>query len=468
MSAGKPILLERENVNDESVILSQWFAQNGAWVEEGALIAEVETSKANVEVMAPFAGYLRREVEEKAYLSYEAPLGHILDQPFEVGEAAHGNGSDESAKLAFVPNAGSDYLASTTGVRESAVANLENHSPFPASSGYGQRFSRRAEELIHENGLSKESFAGLTMVRALNVLRFMGGESIEPPSRAIETVVRSSSTHTEVPMQKQAPPRLPTKAIPLSRMKRSEVQALGAGLRNTIPSAVTVTCLTRGLRGALERNPIVMGNASAVIVYEAARLLRKYPAFNSTYRRDSVMQYEQVNIGYAIDDGRGLKVAVLQDCDTKSLSEIAEELRNLVLAYLDNKLTPAQIGGATFTISDLSGMGVASFLPLISEDQGAILGVGGEQFLPGSRDGCYTLTLAFDHQLSEGRTAALFLNDLKDRLMHYEHAMSEVAMEQPACARCGRTAAELPDAKSFLVQSIVPRGYLCNLCVAGL
>jgi pyruvate/2-oxoglutarate dehydrogenase complex dihydrolipoamide acyltransferase (E2) component len=180
------------------------------------------------------------------------------------------------------------------------------------------------------------------------------------------------------------------------------------------------------------------------------------------------MQYDQVNIGYAIDDGRGLKVAVLQNCDTKSLAEITEELRSLVLAYLDNKLTPAQITGGTFTITDLSGMGVSSFLPLISEDQGAILGVGAEQFLPGNRDGCYTLTLAFDHQLSEGRTAALFLNDLKDRLMHYEQAMGEVAAEQPACARCGRTAAELPDAKSFLVQSIVPPGYLCNLCMAGL
>jgi pyruvate/2-oxoglutarate dehydrogenase complex dihydrolipoamide acyltransferase (E2) component len=180
-----------------------------------------------------------------------------------------------------------------------------------------------------------------------------------------------------------------------------------------------------------------------------------------------MMQFERVNVGYAMDDGQGLKVAVVEDADKKSLAEITEELRALVLAYLDNKLTQMQVTGGTFTISDLSGLGVSSFTPLISEDQGAILGVGGEQFLPGSKDGCYTLSLAFDHQLSEGRTAALFLNDLKDRLMHYEASMSGVLKEDPSCARCGRKASELPDAKSFMMPSVVPPGYLCNLCVAG-
>jgi pyruvate/2-oxoglutarate dehydrogenase complex dihydrolipoamide acyltransferase (E2) component len=468
MSQGMPILLERDNVNDESVILTQWFVKNGEWVEEGTLIAEVETSKANVEVMAPQAGYLEQGFEEKAYLSYEAPLGYISHQPPVLERMSIANGAVKGAKVTSVTNTVSHSVShsrTTSGpeAMERLAPSVKAQPAFPASTGYAQRFSRRAEELIRENDISKEMFSGLRMVRALNVLRLMGGEPPKVPARVVETLAPSS-----ISKQSPAPPRLPTVAIPLSRMKRSEIQALGAGTRNAIPSAATVTCLTRGLRAALQRNPIVAGNAGAVIAYETARLLRKYPAFNATYRPDSMMQYEQVNIGYAIDDGRGLKVAVLRDCDTKSLAEITEELRRLVLAYLDNKLTPAQISGGTFTISDLSGMGVASFLPLISEDQGAILGVGGEQFLPGSRDGCYTLTLAFDHQLSEGRTAALFLNDLKDRLTHYEQAMSEITVDEPVCARCGRTSAELPDAKSFMVPSVVPRGYLCNLCVAGL
>jgi pyruvate/2-oxoglutarate dehydrogenase complex dihydrolipoamide acyltransferase (E2) component len=463
MSVGTPILLERDNVNDESVVLARWFVEDGEWVEAGALVAEVETSKANVEVVAPQAGYLEQGIEEKSDLSYEAPLGHIFHEPLPADRLSVRRGSPGQPKIAPVA---ASPLPSQPPSEPAAVqlsrSNGAAQPAFPTSTEYTQRFSRRAEELIQENGLSKDSFTGLKMVRAINVLKLMGGESPEDQSTAVEARV-SPAAQREVPKAL----RLPATAIPLSRMKRSEVQALAAGSRNAIPSAVTVTCLTRGLRTALQRNPIAAGNAGAVIAYEAARLLRKYPAFNATYRTDHRMQYEQVNIGYAIDDGRGLKVAVLRDCDTKSLSEIADELRALVLAYIDDRLTPAQVSGGTFTISDLSGMGVSSFLPLISDDQGAILGVGGEQFLPGSRDGCYTLTLAFDHQLSEGRTAALFLNDLKERLLHYEQAMNDHETVDLACVRCGRKSSELIGEKSFMVQSVVPPGHLCNLCVAG-
>ncbi len=318
---------------------------------------------------------------------------------------------------------------------------------------------------MREHGLSEELFPALALVRASDVLAHLDLEPL-PTASIAEANGRIVPTPSKRAHSTDIP-RLPAKEIALSRMKRSEGQTLAAGTSNAIPSSVSVTCLTRGLRAALQANPIVAGNIGAVIVYESARLLRKYPAFNATYRPGNMMQYEQVNIGYAMDDGQGLKVAVLQDCDKKSLAEITEELRTLVLAYLENKLSPTQISGGTFTISDLSGLSVSNFMPLISEDQGAILGVGGEQFLPGSKDGCYTLTLAFDHQLSEGRTAALFLNDLKERLMYYEASMSSVLTSNPACARCGRKASELPDAKSFMVQSVVPAGFLCNLCVAG-
>jgi pyruvate/2-oxoglutarate dehydrogenase complex dihydrolipoamide acyltransferase (E2) component len=145
---------------------------------------------------------------------------------------------------------------------------------------------------------------------------------------------------------------------------------------------------------------------------------------------------------------------------------VALQLRNLTLAYLDDKLTPVQIANATFTISDLSGMGVSSFFPLISEDQGGILGVGAEQFAPGSEYGSFTLTLTFDHQLTDGRGAALFLNDLKERLSNYEK-ITEDRQDYLACSQCGRPEPELVDKRQNLLRSVVPQGYLCTLCVAG-
>jgi pyruvate/2-oxoglutarate dehydrogenase complex dihydrolipoamide acyltransferase (E2) component len=158
---------------------------------------------------------------------------------------------------------------------------------------------------------------------------------------------------------------------------------------------------------------------------------------------------------------------VLHNCDTLSLAQISTSLSDLTVAYIENKLTPTQIANATFTVSDLSGMGVSSFYPLISENQGAILGIGAEQFLPGSAFGSYNLTLAFDHQLSDGRTAASFLNDLKQRLHSYESTLHELRQEM-VCTQCGRTAGQLAELNENLLLSAVPKGYLCTLCVAGL
>lgn len=248
-------------------------------------------------------------------------------------------------------------------------------------------------------------------------------------------------------------------------MKRSERANLGAGVENTVSSSVSVTCFTRGFRRIVDAS-LGSGSASAVIVYEVSRLLRKYPALNATFRDGAMLQYDAVNPGFAMDDGRGLKVAVLPDCDTLPLNQIVAMLRDLTVAYLEDKLTPAQTANATFTVSDLSGLGVSGFVPLISENQGAILGVGGEQFAPHSAWGFYTLTLTFDHQLSNGRTAALFLGELKSRLASYESA-AEKAEPEPICSRCFRTARELSAMNQRLLRSAEPDGYLCTVCASG-
>jgi len=74
-----------------------------------------------------------------------------------------------------------------------------------------------------------------------------------------------------------------------------------------------------------------------------------------------MLKFADVNVGYAMDDGHGLKVAVFHNCDTLSLVQISTLLNDLTVAYIEDKLTPTQIANATFTISDLSGMGVSSF-----------------------------------------------------------------------------------------------------------
>ena len=252
--------------------------------------------------------------------------------------------------------------------------------------------------MMEAHGLTAVNFAGKSIVRKQDVYDYLNPSAV-PPAPARFGAMSAAATKIAQPYTE----------ILLSKMKRSEASTLAAGVRNAIQSTVSVICFTQGLRRILESSP-TGGNASAVIVFEVSRLLRKYPSLNATYRQGAMLQYEQVNLGYAMDDGRGLKVAVLQNCDLLSLDEIVAELHDLTVAYLGDKLTPTQTANSTFVISDLSGIGVSSLFPLISENQGGILGVGGEQFAPNSKYGTYTLILTFDHQLCNGRTAALFLN----------------------------------------------------------
>ncbi len=246
----------------------------------------------------------------------------------------------------------------------------------------------------------------------------------------------------------------------LPRAKKIEAKYIRSAYDSTLASVVAVACPTRGFRAKA-------GDlAPALILFETARLLRKYPTLNAFHRDGTINTYDDVNLGYAIDAGRGLKVAVIRDADRKSVDAIAGELREAIVAYLGDELPVESLSGGTFTVTDLAGEGVASFLPLINQGQSAILGVGGEVA------GHYQLVLTFDHQLSEGRLAARFLNDLKARLAHHEGVLapSSSPSEMPACARCARTAGELEELGIFLVPTARPGGesrLLCTRCLRG-
>lgn len=304
------------------------------------------------------------------------------------------------------------------------------------------------------NGLTKADFAGKSAVRKRDVLELLNGTTAPEPPFAAVNRARTLTSNT-----------VPYREVPLSKMKNLEGRMLASARGNSVQSAVSVTCFTRGLRRMVEHELPEVG-LSAMIVYEVSRLLRKYPTLNAAYHEGVMRQYLDVHVGYAMDDGRGLKVAVLHNCDALPLPECSELLHTLTVAYIEDKLTPSLLGNGTFTVTDLSNMGVSSFLPLIVENQSGILGVGAEQFAPGSDWGSYTLTLAFDHQLCDGRTAALFLNDLKERLLSYEETLRKESTDL-ACSACGRKARQLTLSNHHLLRSAEPDGYLCTLCSTG-
>jgi pyruvate/2-oxoglutarate dehydrogenase complex dihydrolipoamide acyltransferase (E2) component len=213
-------------------------------------------------------------------------------------------------------------------------------------------------------------------------------------------------------------------------------------------------------------------STTAVILFEAARLLRKYPLLNACFVEEQACIYEPINIGVAIDSGQGLKVPVIHDADQKGLAEVTQCLRDLLLSYVDDQLTASMVAGGTFTLTDLSSEGALSFTPLINHGQSAILGIGAEYLPPGGQEGLFHLVLAFDHQIAEGRMAARFLAELRDRLVAYEQAMTgpEQAVPEPCCSRCQTPLAQLRQSNHHLLHSARADGttaLICTACLQG-
>ena len=260
---------------------------------------------------------------------------------------------------------------------------------------------------------------------------------------------------------------------PLPRAKRTEAKYLRSGFEMTLASVVTVACPTRGFPGRVAAAD--RGNATAVIVFEAARLLRKYPAFNA-YHDDGVAHYyDEVNVGFAVDAGRGLKVPVIREADRKGITAIASEMRDLVVAYLDDALPVESLAGRDVHPDRPFGRGRHGVPPA---DQPRAVGDPGHlrRGVPaGSREGTFNLVLAFDHQLAEGRTAARFLGDLRDRLASHEASASKPGRRvrwprSPAARGAWRATTTWRPNGHPLVQTVRADGsirLLCKLCFEG-
>ena len=420
----QPVLAPHEFVNDESVLLVQWLVKDGERVEKGDSLVTIETSKATMDIEAPVSGYVRFDIPKGTEVKVGGVLCYVTDNPTDP-----------------VPQ---------TSAKTKADSRLGERSAQVATVSATTRFSGQASTLLQQHGLTEDQFAGKGLVTAEDVLKVVNGHKLPtaPPS--------SISS------------QLPTRVEELPRRKRIEATYLMAG-QNAASSLVSVICPTRGLKAAAQTHPELRGGPLPLILHETARLLQKYPIFNAFYDDGKVHYYDSVNIGIAMDAERGLKVPVLAKADHKNIAEIRMEIENFVLSYLDDTLPVQALADGTFTVTDLSAEDVYSFMPLINRGQAAILGIGTEYFPAGQSDGRFNIMLAFDHRLTEGRTAAAFLKDLRDRLASYERALRGPDVE-PHCARCLRTSSELGELNVPLLLGIQQVGEIspiCGNCILG-
>ena len=292
MSKPVPIIVPRENVNDESAMLICWSSEDGKTVDEGAFVAQIETSKAVVEIPAPATGVLRHA----ARAGQEVALGSILGwigaevtslkpSPLDgtnadvtacgstnlsvprselwEGLAAPPFSKTESVRGLIVPhdraNQAVDPQPGDPGVHSQGEAAHEPEIKLPT------RLSRKARELIQSLGLDEQMFKGRGLVRSRDIVHASAnGRAVVEPNPV------------ETPPVRRRPGRegqVVARSEPLSRSKKTEGKHLRLGSQSVLPSVVTITCPTRGLRrrrgspvrssGQRDRHHLVRGRSTA-------------------------------------------------------------------------------------------------------------------------------------------------------------------------------------------------------------
>jgi pyruvate/2-oxoglutarate dehydrogenase complex dihydrolipoamide acyltransferase (E2) component len=449
------VAIPHETVNDESVRILLWSVASGSHVEKEQLICEVETSKAIMEIHAPAAG----TVKYLAALGDEVPVGSV------ICEIIPSSLKQESSRPQPAPDLVTAHAAAAP-----------PQTQLPAS-----RLTPLARKLAAEHGIALSAFPPDTLVRSIDVLRKAGkvAAEVEVPVEAKIPMERPSPKNgSGSPKVENQPENPPVAGVPiewgdLPRRKIVERRILGNGRAGCIQSSVSLMCRATKIRARIDKLGLSAVGIGALIIFEVSRLLRKHPMFNAVHSRGRIGQYSEVNIGWAIDGGEGLVVPVIRNTDQKSLREIAALMEKHIEDYVGKSLDPSDFLGGTFTISDLSGGGISYFQPLISEGQSAILGIGSDLTAENFEAPLY-LTLAFDHQVTEGRRAAQFLREISERLVSHsevEAATPTTLADSPDhgsfCVLCQRGASDVAKLGAVLVRSDFPPGSVCSTCLGG-
>ena len=368
----------------------EWLKKEGDRVEKDEPIVRIEGEKTTFEVNSPGPGVIRRLLVDPGV---DVPVGQTIAF---VGE------QDEPLPTETV----------TQAIAEPALAQ-EVTIAAPVSRVAESSASPVARKMAREAGID------LTKVKGSGP----GGRIVrEDIQKAIEQ--RKTQPAMDAVSTQGARTVAVAKTIKLAGKRKATAERLSYGFHTTVP--VTITMETR-MEAILERRQLQSRagedvSITAYVVKAAAKALEDHPMINSSLEGDEIRLYSDINVAVAINTPDGLVAPVIPGTNTKSLTEISRNIRDLTERAMQNSLTVADLTGGTFTVSNLGGFGVDLFAPVINPPQCAILGFGRtterpviveKQVRAGS---VTTLSLVFDHRIVDGVPAARYLQRVKELL----------------------------------------------------
>jgi pyruvate dehydrogenase E2 component (dihydrolipoamide acetyltransferase) len=411
----REIIMPRLSDSMEEGTILKWLVAEGDKVRAGQPLVEVETDKAVVTYEAEAeATVLALVVGEGA----SVPVGSPIAVFGEAGEALTRRSSPEALTAAVAQPAAAEARAQASPL-SSAPPQARTDVRVKASPLARRVAARLKVDLAALSGSGPHG-----RVIRLDVERAAGAnghETVEMPapgpSGALPATREEEPGSAKGQSTRQQPTRIQQTVA--RRMSESRATVPDIELRNEVDMTGAVA-LREQLRGPAGD---ALPSLNDLIVKAAALALREFPRVNGAYRDSQFETYSRVNIGIAVAGDETLVVPTVLDADTKSLGAIARETRRLAARVRDGSITPAELGGATFSISNLGMYGIDSFSAVINPPQAAILAVGSVRRRPVVDDAgeilardTVQLTLACDHRIVYGVDGARFMARLRELL----------------------------------------------------
>ena len=424
---------------EEGTILT-WLKQVGDEIAVGDEIVEIETDKANMAYESDVAGVLTEILaEEGETLPIGSPIARVGDG--DVGPSARAAG----VTAGDPPSPAVAKASSGTGPPTvPPAARAEEASPEPAAAPQGDggrvKASPVAKRLAKDKGLDLTSLAGSgpggRIVKAdVERAAAAGGDggaggvedaparsappapaagpaapAVGPSPASVETAKGQTSYEDLSKLQ----------SVIARRMSESKATAPHFYLEAEVDMSRAVEARAR-LKGAAKEGDVVP-SFNDMVVKACALALREFPRANGAYRDGKFELYSRVNVGVAVAARDALVVPTVFDADRKGLRQIAEESRALARRVRDGEITPPELSGGTFSVSNLGMYGIDNFSAVINPPQAGILAVGAIKERPAVRDGqlvpahLMNVTLACDHRILYGADGAEFLARIRELL----------------------------------------------------
>ena len=409
----------------EEGTVASWLKKIGDTVEEGDILAEIETDKATMEFESFYSGTLLYiGIQEGQSAPVDAVLAVIGPAGTDVQSVLSGASSGASAASSADAKTTEPQIAQP---EQSVAATAPSTSNAPNTASDSRVFaSPLAKRIAQEKGIDLTQLNG-------------SGENGRIIRRDLEgakpSSVQAASAVSASPVTESAAGQAPSIAVGQEHaesIKNSQMRKVIAKRLSESKFSAPHYYLTievemdeaKSARASMNELPETKVSFNDMVLKACAMALLKHKQVNTTWREDHTIVNHHVHLGVAVAVEDGLVVPVIKHANQLSLSHIGAQVKDMAGRARTKKLTPAEMEGSTFTVSNLGMFGIDEFTSIINQPNSAILSVGSIVEKPVVRDSqivirsMMKLTLACDHRTVDGATGAQFLQTLKTYLEH--------------------------------------------------